>query len=320
MVQLENLRKLKMDAEAVVAEKCKGWEMILDGANFQTKSKADFDTTAKSFQEEGLRLSSTLSHSGRRINVYRIPEELRPRFMGLVTLELSEPKPGKKIEKTEWEYISYVVPEYDQFLEKGCADPGDLKKVRVIGDSKFCYYAPFDNRIQFRNKSIALADDVPEEAQAPEAPAAEGSGLDLQSEVEKEKEMRLKLMADFENFRKLSQRQIESVQELASKDLSLRLLEILDDLERAIEKSTEDGIKNIYEKLLKLLEHEGYEVIAVKPGDKFDHLKMEAISTTKTTDGSQDNTVEQVVQNGFVHTNSGQVLRPARVIVAKVSA
>jgi len=317
MQKLEKLRELVSDAKNVIEKGCSQWEFRLDSANFQTKSKDDFEKYRKVFEGDGLTLLMELSHASRKIRVYQIPENLKTEYAGLTYIELTGPKPGKKLERTEWEYVSFVIDDYDKFIQHGCKSPDEFNKVRKVGSSKFCYYADLNNRLQFRNKSISEAEEV-ELGQGEQAEEKFTSGV---GEIQKEREMRLKLMADFDNYRKSTEARIEKIQAQANRNAVVKLFEVIDDIERAQNKSNEvDGIKHIYDKLLRILNEEGYEKLEIKGGDSFDPHSMEALSTINSQDKEMDNKVQKILQNGYVHKQTGEIVRLAKVVVAKFNA
>jgi|GEM_PF-2692047 len=304
MTQLDRLKRIVLESKQQLDKKCNDWNMELDSANFQTKSKEDFKKYLKVFEQEGLKFLLELSHAGRKIVVFQVPEDLLETYFGLSFVELSEPKPNKELEKTEWEYVSYIVDDYDKFLESECSEDNKLNKVRAVADAKFCYYAPLENRVQFRNRSIAKADNDT------------GSELKGDSDIQ-EKQARVKLMADFDNYRKSTEERMAKMQQLSGQRIVERLVEIVDDFERAIGQGKDQGVESIYEKLTNLIKDEGFAKIEVQVGDKFDPNTMEAISTVPTPDQKQDNSVQEILLNGYRHAETGHVLRMAKVVVSK---
>jgi molecular chaperone GrpE len=124
-------------------------------------------------------------------------------------------------------------------------------------------------------------------------------------------------MADFENYKKRMQRDIESIVTSHRRVLLERFLPVLDNLERALSAGGGDGLRGGIEQTLKgfeaILSGEGVKAIDVK--DKpFDPRVAEAIGTVDDRD-VPDDTVVEVAQKGY--TIGEELLRPARVIVAK---
>ena len=162
--------------------------------------------------------------------------------------------------------------------------------------------------------------------------AAEPAELEESSEDEievwrrKAEENRIKwmrAMAEMENFRKRSRREIESSINFANANLLRELLEVLDNFERAQgasrsseEGSTEayvEGIRLIYQRFVDVLRRCGLERIPAK-GENFDPNLHEAVSQIET-DEVESGQVAHVVQEGY--RLKDMVLRPAKVVVAK---
>jgi molecular chaperone GrpE len=149
----------------------------------------------------------------------------------------------------------------------------------------------------------------------------------LEAEQEKSKEYlnRLKyLQADFENYRKRVEKEIQqAVQRSNEKSVSC-LVDLLDDLEKAISagETTEnktallEGIKMIHKNLDKLLEQEGVEKLECV-GQAFNPNLHEVLAQVPTKE-HQSGTVLEEARKGFMF--KGKVLRPSIVKIAcKVS-
>lgn len=90
-----------------------------------------------------------------------------------------------------------------------------------------------------------------------------------------------RMQADFENYKKNVAKQQAQTIEYANENLILKILDVYQDFERALEscKTQEDfknGLELIYNKLKNILEKEGLKEIPVK-GEKFDPFKHEAL-------------------------------------------
>ncbi len=144
---------------------------------------------------------------------------------------------------------------------------------------------------------------------------------ELQSELDAARDRHLRLAAEFDNYRKrVVREQSESVVR-AQANLLLKLLEVLDDLERFTEHSaTADkdsllhGVELIEQKLRRSLESSGLERIAAEDA-VFDPATMEAIMTVPAATPEEDDHVADVFQPGYRY--QGILLRPARVRVKK---
>ncbi len=142
---------------------------------------------------------------------------------------------------------------------------------------------------------------------------------DLNSKLAKEHEDYLRLMAEFETFRRRSAEERLALVNSASADTIKGLLPVLDDCERAMEllaKSSDEAAKEgtalIYNKLMEYLKTRGLEVIDAK-GAKFDVDFHEAVTQFPAPTPEQKGTVIDVVQTGY--TLGGKVLRYAKVVV-----
>lgn len=142
---------------------------------------------------------------------------------------------------------------------------------------------------------------------------------ELKASVAKEKDDYLRLMADFENFRRHSAETKLELVSTASADIIKGLLPVLDDFERAMKMLTDaedkvavEGTELIYSKLMAFLKSKGLEVIKAKD-EKFDTDFHEAVAQVPVPDEGKKGLVFDVVQTGY--TLSGKVIRYAKVVV-----
>ncbi len=127
-------------------------------------------------------------------------------------------------------------------------------------------------------------------------------------------------VADFDNYRKRTQRDIESMVASRRRMLLERFLPVLDNLERAVESNAGgDTLRGGVEQTLRgfeaVLAGEGVKPIDVK-GAPFDPRVAEAVGTM-ASNGTAEDTVVEVAQKGYMLGD--ELLRPAKVIVAKNS-
>lgn len=143
---------------------------------------------------------------------------------------------------------------------------------------------------------------------------------ELKASVAKEKDDYIRLMADFENFRRHSAEAKLELVSSAAADTIKGLLPVLDDCERAMkmleENSADDVAKEgtalIFNKLMGYLKTKGLEVIKAK-GEKFDTDFHEAVAQFPVPEEDKKGLVYDVVQTGY--TLSGKVIRYAKVVV-----
>lgn len=155
---------------------------------------------------------------------------------------------------------------------------------------------------------------------AKEAPAEEQS--DMESELAKAKEqadtyldMARRLQADFDNYRKRTQRENEEYRKYACSSIVQDLLTVVDDLDRALASTTEDsvlvqGVKGVRGNLMKVLESNG--LTEIPSEGAFDPNMHEALCTV---DADEDGKIAEVFQKGYMI--NGKVLRYAKVKVTK---
>jgi molecular chaperone GrpE len=129
-------------------------------------------------------------------------------------------------------------------------------------------------------------------------------------------------MADFENYKKRMQRDIESIVTAHRRKILERFLPVMDNLERALQfnASGDDKLRGGIEATLRgfeaVLASEGVKPIDVK-GKPFDPRIAEAIGTLPAQDGVEDDVVLEVAEKGY--TIGEELLRPAKVLVAKTA-
>ena len=130
----------------------------------------------------------------------------------------------------------------------------------------------------------------------------------------------LRLMAEFDNYRRRAAKERLELISTASEDVIKSLLPILDDCERALEhlKSSDnadaakEGTELIFNKLFNLLKSKGLaEIEAV--GKDLDTDFQEAVAQFPVEDQDKKNKVIDVVQKGY--TLNGKVIRFAKVVV-----
>ena len=143
---------------------------------------------------------------------------------------------------------------------------------------------------------------------------------ELENKVAKDKDDYIRLMAEFDNFRRrTSQEKLELVS-VASMDTIKGLLPVLDDCERALDvlRKSEDsdaakeGTELIYHKLLAYLQSKGLAVIEAL-GKEFDTDLHEAVAQFPVQEDDKKGKVFDVVQTGY--TLNGKVIRFAKVVV-----
>ena len=143
---------------------------------------------------------------------------------------------------------------------------------------------------------------------------------ELENQVAKDKDDYIRLMAEFDNFRRrTSQEKLELVS-VAAMDTIKGLLPVLDDCERALKvlkesndsEAAKEGTELIYHKLLTYLQGKGLAIIDAA-GKVFDTDLHEAVAQFPVQEDDKKGKVFDVVQTGY--TLNGKVIRFAKVVV-----
>jgi len=143
---------------------------------------------------------------------------------------------------------------------------------------------------------------------------------ELEQALEQERDQHLRVLADFQNYRRRSEEQKAEIRRFANRELILGLLPVLDNFERALQAAEKNksyealagGVALTHRQLLDYLKQQGVEPIEAV-GEEFDPNLHEAV---QRVEGDQpDNTVVQDVRKGYrMHD---RVLRPSQVTVAR---
>lgn len=157
-----------------------------------------------------------------------------------------------------------------------------------------------------------------EEVQAEEVEAEE-SEVEDENEIDENLNRLLRLQADFNNYKKRTEKEKESLVSFGVEKLACDLFPILDNLERALEsqENKEDGfyqgVVMIYEQLISLLEKNSIEEIDALH-KKFDPNFHYAVGM-EVSEEYEEGTIINVLQKGYVQND--KVIRPTMVIVAQ---
>lgn len=180
---------------------------------------------------------------------------------------------------------------------------------------------PAEAPVQSPEEPVGAAESAGSEALTEGAAAPAEPDMEEQLAAMKERWMRA--MAELENFRKRSRRELQTHTNLAKVQVIRELLEIVDNFGRALDsapwehedegvKAFSEGVRLIYQQFSGVLRQMGLHPINAR-GVEFDPNLHEAISQIETAEVPSQHVVE-VVQDGYVLEDI--VVRPARVIVA----
>ncbi|GGG10832.1 nucleotide exchange factor GrpE [Paenibacillus abyssi] len=144
--------------------------------------------------------------------------------------------------------------------------------------------------------------------------------LELKKEADENYQRYLRVQADFDNFRRRTQKEKEELGQYASMKLITQLLPIVDNFERALAaaKGSEDnnslskGVEMIFRQLDQVLEQEGLKPMETV-GQPFNPEYHQAIMQVESEEHEEGTIVEEV-QKGYMLKD--KVLRPAMVKVS----
>jgi molecular chaperone GrpE len=161
----------------------------------------------------------------------------------------------------------------------------------------------------------------------PSADAAPPGGVDLaaalaaaEAKATENRDSYLRAVAELENFRKRSEREIENARKFAIERFAQELVTVGDALEAGINAGAAnpgpallEGAQATLRQLHRAFEKAGIKIIDPQ-GQPFDPAWHEAMVAQESRD-QPANTVLSVIQKGY--SLNGRLLRPARVIVSK---
>ncbi len=153
---------------------------------------------------------------------------------------------------------------------------------------------------------------------------AETKITELESQAKDWQDKFLRKAAEFENFKRRTENDQFNLINYAAESFIIKLLPVVDDFERSLEhiddidnnKAVKEGIKLVYEKLLKVLDEQGVKKIQTK-GEPFNVDYHDALMQKKD-DSVPSHTVLQEIESGYLYRD--KVIRHAKVIVSEESS
>ena len=167
----------------------------------------------------------------------------------------------------------------------------------------------------------AEATETPEEDNAPEAEKTEEKSEEKTEEkADDGNEKYVRLMAEFQNYKKRVAKEKNDIREYATEKLVMELLPVLDNFERALAASAEDdpagyakGMELIFTQMVTELQKSGLAEVEAE-GQDFDPTKHNAVMTEENEE-LESGKVTKVLQKGYALND--KVIRPSMVAVTK---
>ena len=144
----------------------------------------------------------------------------------------------------------------------------------------------------------------------------------LEPTVEDMKDKLLRMAAEYQNYQKRAQRQIEQASEFASERIIKNLLPVLDNFEHALGKGKDSGdivsimqgMQIIYDHMMDTLKTAGMKKIVVDKGCAFDPTRHEALLHVESDDIAANHVVMELAAG---YEMNERTIRPAKVSIAK---
>ena len=190
----------------------------------------------------------------------------------------------------------------------------------------------FDEKVELENENIETENqqnetdnetkETAEENVENKEETCEEKIAKLELEVQEWKNSYTRKLAEFQNFTKRKETEVSEMKKYASEGIIVKLLDNIDNLERAENASAEtknfdalvEGVNMILRNLKYMLSEEGVEEVEADKGVQFNPYEHQAMMTEEK-DGLDNDVIVQVFQKGY--KLKGKVIRPAMVTVNK---
>ena len=186
----------------------------------------------------------------------------------------------------------------------------------------------FDEKVELENenaetenKENETKEDVNEASDNKEETCEEKIAK-LELELQEWKNSYTRKLAEFQNFTRRKEAEVSEMKKYASEGIILKVLDNIDNLERAENASAEtknfdalvEGVNMILRNLKYMLSEEGVEEVEADEGVQFNPYEHQAMMTEEKDDLDND-VIVQVFQKGY--KLKGKIIRPAMVTVNK---
>jgi len=143
-----------------------------------------------------------------------------------------------------------------------------------------------------------------------------------EKEIQELKDKYLRLMAEFENYKKRVVKEKEELRNTGSENVMLALLPVLDDFDRAkamaedpnTQESFSEGVQLVYDKLFSALKSQGLEKYD-STGEEFNPEEHEAIAEIPVENEEHKGKIIDTVEKGY--KLKGKIIRYPKGVVGK---
>lgn len=204
-----------------------------------------------------------------------------------------------------------------------------FKKKKVMGEkitnNKKTVNENADNMAQNEDMDDALANVLNADDSRAGSELSEGNDEEIEklaAELAEMKDKHLRLVAEFDNFRRRNAKERIELTQTAGKDIIQSLLVVLDDVDRAskqLENTTDvkllkEGVSLVFNKLRTIMQQKGLRVMEAINED-FNPDLHEAITEIPAPTGAMKGKVIDVVEPGYYLND--KLIRHAKVVVGK---
>ena len=199
----------------------------------------------------------------------------------------------------------------------------DIRKIHIEDGDGSSAAAGEEAEAESVNENAGEAAGAEAEAESANETAEDHAEADAEAEAkaaeEKESERFMRLMAEFQNFKRRAAREKSDIHAYANEKIVGELLPVLDNFERALQTEGGDlesyakGMELIFTQLKTALEHAGLAEIPAL-GEEFDPNVHNAVMTEQSEE-HEDGKISKVLQKGYKLND--KVIRPSMVAVVR---
>lgn len=160
-----------------------------------------------------------------------------------------------------------------------------------------------------------------QESEEGDEPQEQSPLAKLQAERDEFESKLLRVSADYQNFARRAQQNVDSAVQQKLMDIARGLVTVMDHFDRALEGQSKDeaigvlqGVLMVRDELLSTLNRYGIQRLDVEPGTEFDPNRHEALMR-QPSDEIESNHITIQIQPGYVLGE--KMIRPAQVGVAE---
>ena len=304
-------------------------ELKIDYVRLQARTVEEFEEWHDEVHEHGKIIEEQSVSSAKVLHV-ELNNKIKSGFGLVPFIIIAEPHPNTIYKAYGIAEIGFTVIDITKTREQLAQKGFSCTEVEEVGDAQVFKTAAGDVSITIRTDSLfkAIQDRNAPTSELEKISKLEKDLLEARQRIanlEVEREAKLKLMADFQNYRKRVEQERATMALDANKMIVEDTLDVLDDVTRTIQDEQKDLARSqemfgiIKDKLLATANNMGVEMVEIAVGDSFDSTVMEAITTVAVNDVNDHNKVVAVIQPAYKYRDKEQLLRVGKVIVGKMS-